>query len=246
MKTTQGLLRHGRKELVSMKLRLKKAFLATKEQLDAVVGIARGSRMDESWFGEIAEGKTVDGKRTHVVYDRERGYWMSLKYAVKTMDEGIVSARDYLDDPKEVHAYEKLLVDLGIVSEADEKASGWYVRVASEDKKKIVSLVKAMLDEDIEKQRFRPMNTRKTKDGKVYYTDLGDCGSWGRSMCLWFCLHNDIGFDVCFHGPKRSFHHVVYNGMCVLLAETVQQVTPFVEAHDIIETQRKERRNENC
>ena len=218
-----------------MKVRHYGGFHATEKQIDAIVEVSRGSRMDESWFGEISEAINNKGEKVHVVKDLENGHWLSLKFAVKVMNEGISSVRDYVEDPALIDAYEKLLVELGIVDGDVEIGSSWAVRVASKSRVDLIGLMKCIENEDHFHNRLRPMRVLKQRGANAYYLDIGGAGSWSRSPCLWYCASHDVPFDVCFDGPDMVVHHVIRYGNGTVFSETLKDRMPlFMKASDII------------
>ena len=81
------------------KVRHMHGYHATREELDVVVAIAQKSKID-AWFGEIEEAKAMDGSVVHVVHDLERDSWLTFKYAVRLLDEGITAPEDYVSKAK--------------------------------------------------------------------------------------------------------------------------------------------------
>lgn len=227
---------HAKKgEHLLMPVRHKTGHFATEDQLNALIDIAAATKMDESWFGHIVIAKTQSGKEVHVVRDRERESWLTLKYAVKLVNEGISSPRDYLDEIG-AEQFESLLKNLEIVPKDIDEKTYWKARFVSDSNVKIAKIMKRVMDKDSLHFRFRPMKISRGSDSGLYYIDLGDRGDWSSSMCLWFAKNNGIAFDVYFmrYGAKDYFNHVVYNGREVLLAETADSMRRTLSLEDIV------------
>lgn len=224
-----------REEGVWMKVNHSGGFLATEKQIDAIVEVSRRSKMDESWFGEIAEAVNKKGEKVHVVKDLENGHWLSLKFAVKVMNEGIFSVRDYIDDPSGVDAYYSLLYDLGIEDWVEDKMSNWTARMVSRSKIDLTNLLIRIGDEDRFYHRFRPMRVKVQPKTGVYYMDIGDAGKWEHSLCLWYCSNRKLAYDACFWGPDNIVHHVLTDGKNATEASTGFDIPLFMGAEDILE-----------
>ena len=210
--------------------------LATPDQLNALVDVTRGSRMDESWFGEIVEAVNKKGEKVHVVRDLERNRWLSLKFAVGVVNGGISNVRDYTDDPVVVDAYYDLLDYLGIEDGwMSNRLSSWAARIASRSRVAITNFMIKIGNEDHHYHRFRPMDVRRQGKTNAYYLDLGSTGKWGRSLCRWLCHERGVAYDVCFWGPDRECHHIVHNGKKVIVSEMCEKMPMFMKAEDIIE-----------
>lgn len=225
-----------------MRTRHRHGIHATEEQLNAIVDLSRATRMDESWFGEIREAVAGDGKKVHVVWDNDERIWLSLKFAVKLLDEGTGFERDYLEKSG-VHAYHGLLVKCGLMEPYNGKCS-WRARFASKIRHKLSVMRLGIMSER------NDMNFPIRKFGDVYYIDV--CGScdWVRSYCLWFARRNEmkIPYEVvatCDGG--KTFRRVVHNGECCVSYGTCVRDAPWLTPRDIVEktiTTRKEPRNE--
>lgn len=228
---------HAKKgEHLLMPVRHKTGHFATEDQLNALIDITAATKMDESWFGHIVIAKTQSGKEVHVVRDRERGTWLTLKYAVKLVNEGISSPRDYLDEVG-AEQFESLLKDLEIVPKDIDEKTYWAARFVSNSKVQIANLMKKVLEKDLLHHRFRPMKIMRRKNSGLYYIDLGDQGEWSSSMCLWFAKDNGIAYDVHFqrYGAKDYLNHVVYNGKNVIVAETTKSIWPKFPTDEIFD-----------
>lgn len=220
-----------------MRTRHRHGIHATEEQLNAIVDLSRATRMDESWFGEIREAVAGDGKKVHVVWDNDERIWLSLKYAVKILDEGSAFERDYLDQSA-VHAYHELLVKCGVMEPYRGKCR-WSARFASTSRHKLSVMRCGIMNER------NDMEFPIRRFGDIYYIDV--CGSyeWVRSYCLWFARRNDmkIPFEVVFTcDDGKTFHHVVHNGECVATAGTCNSEHPWLTPRDIVEKNNKDKK----
>lgn len=122
-----------------MKTRHAHGYLATPEEIDAVVEIAQRSKIDEAWFGEILEARARDGKKVHVVRDHERGTLLSFKFAVRMLDEGITSPFDYVPQSQWA-VFENLLKKLGIACAGAGKAERRTSRIADKSRERLREL----------------------------------------------------------------------------------------------------------
>lgn len=224
-----------------MKTRHKHGFHATLEQIDVLIDIVNSTAMDESWFGEIREAVSRDGNTVHVVKDMELGTWLSFRYAVSLVDQGICSARDYVTAEK-ADVYEAMLRQLGIVDKREDDESVWCARFVSKSKFKLGTVAKAVKEEDKRKSSFVPSKTRVRKDGDLFYLDLSRRGVWSRSQALWLARRSDmdLAFEVWFMGYDEIAHHVIYDGNYAVLAEADRKDRSigfgkdFISPHDIV------------
>ena len=122
-----------------MKTRHAHGYLATPEEIDAVVEIAQRSKIDEAWFGEVLEARARDGKKVHVVRDHERGTILSFKYAVRLLYEGIRSPFDYVSKSQGA-VFENLLKKLGISSAGAGKTDSLTSRIADKSREQFREL----------------------------------------------------------------------------------------------------------
>lgn len=195
-------------------------YKATNAELDVVVKIAQESKIDEAWFGDIVEAKARDGKIVHIVWDRERHSWISFKFAVQMLDEGINEPFDYVT-VKQALVFEKLLKKLGILE--PEMDARWTVRCASSSKHDLFEVMKHVLEEDVKEFRFRPMEIKKRRGLGIHYLDIGGKGFFDRSVCRWACTTNGVPFDAWYTRNGKT-HHYVYNGsrFCLCKEEPVK------------------------
>lgn len=227
-----------------MKVRHKHGYHASPREIDALLCIVNATKMDEFWFGEIREAKAQDGRTVHVVRDRERKSWLSFKYAVSLVDQGICSARDYVM-AEDADVYENMLRSLGIIDRSVDGESVWCARFVSERRSKLEALSHAVKDKDLRKSRFRPMMPRIVKDGDLYSLTLSAQEPWSRSMPLWFARRSDmkLAFEAQFTGLDGVVNHVVFDGEKAVLAEWSEAVScrwgEFMSPHDIVNYYKK-------
>lgn len=208
-------------------------YFATDPELNAVAMIAQGAKMDESWFGEIVEAYNRKGRRVHVVKDRERNSLLSFKYAVKTLDEGIGSPFDYMT-VKQGLVFEKLLKKLGIVPANIDTTASWTARFASTSERDMFGLMKAIIDEDSEAFRFRPLEIRDCNKKEIKFLDVGNKGDWNRSVCRWYCTTYGIPFEAWYRRFGKKLLHYVYNGREFCVSEEVDECKPVMTPVDIV------------
>ena len=215
------------------KVRHMHGYHATSEELDVVVKIAQESKIDEAWFGEIIEAKARDGKTVHVVKDMERNTFLSFKFAVKTLDEGIGSPFDYVT-VKQGLVFEKLLKKLGIVPANIDTTASWTARFASTSERDMFGLMKAIIDEDSEAFRFRPLEIRDCHKKGIRFLDVGNKGDWNRSVCRWYCTTYGIPFEAWYKRFGKKLLHYVYNGREFCVSEEVDERKPVMTPVDIV------------
>lgn len=205
-----------------VKVRHKSGHIATDAQINAMVDLARATKMDEAWFGEIEEAKARNGGIVHVVKDLERGTYLTLKYAVKLLDEGVGHIRDYLDLEGAVE-FERLMRKVGLITKTMEKRWFWTGRFVSKSRLVLSVLVKAILEHDLMWGRYRPMKICKSKKSGLYYLDVGDNWDWIHSTARWFCARGDndskISYEVWGYkglvGPSKFYRHGVVKGSMI-------------------------------
>lgn len=220
------------KKRKTVRIRTSRGHLVSPEQINALAVVARGSKMTESWFGEIVEAVNNKGEKVHVVRDLKKKKWMPIGWAVSCVNSGIVSVRDYTDDPAVVDAYYRLLEDVGLEDRKEDRLSNWAARIASKSRAEMTKFMLLIEKEDHFYGRFRPMKIRS--HGGAYYIDLGGCGKWGMTLCLWLCRERGLAYDVCFWGSgMTACNHVVHDGKKCIVAETCPP-TLFMKAEDIV------------
>lgn len=217
-----------------VKVRHKSGHRATDAQINAMVDLARATRMDESWFGEIIEAKAKSGGIVHVVKDRERGTYLTLKYAVKLLDESVGHVRNYLGLEGAVE-FERLMRKVGLITPKMEKKWFWTGRFVSRHKSVLVSMVKTIFEHDAMWARCRPMKVCQCKKSKLYYFDTGDNWDWMHSTARWFCGWCDVKLNISYEvwgyggltGNNKYYHHIWNgrtNGRTVGIGETCREL----------------------
>lgn len=199
-----------------IKVRHKHGHLATDAQILAVIDLARATRMDEAWFGEIVKAKARDGNIVHVVKDCSYNKYITLKYAVKLLDEGIAHVRDYLDADGALE-FESLMHKVGLVTPEMDQQWFWTGRFVSKSKAPLVTLVNAVFDNDVKLARYRPIKVLVHKKSGLYFTDLGGNWDWQHSLVKWFCSQDKyvdkIAYDVWGqNGYKDKYYNFWHCG----------------------------------
>lgn len=234
-----------------IRVRHKSGHRATDAQINAMVDLARATKMDEVWFGEIIEAKDKNGEIVHVVKDQERGTYLTLKYAVKMLDEGVSHIRDYLNLEEAVE-FESLMRKVGLITKTMEKRWFWTGRFVSKSRFVLSSLVKAILDHDLMLAIYRPMKICKSKKSGLYYLDIGDTWDWIHSTARWFCGRSDkkdkISYDIWGHrglsGVNRFYHHLKIMGVNMFTGTRAEMPSGPQSPEDIVAGKFEEEVNE--
>lgn len=206
-------------------VRHKTGHLATKKQIAAMVDLASATKMDESWFGNVVEAENQNGDLVHVVWDRERRDWLTLKYAVKLLDEGVGHVRDYLDLEGAVE-FEWLMRKVGLITPKMEKEWFWTGRFVSKSRRELCCLMDAVMAYDSMWDRFRPMTVIRRRKSNLYFLDLGDNLDWIHSTERWFCGRDDVKGKIAYEiwgyrgltGNDKYYHHLS-NGKEMIVGE---------------------------
>ena len=221
------------KKRKTIRIRTARGHFVAPEQINALAVVARGSKMTECWFGEIAEAVNNNGEKVHVVRNLKIKKWMPIRQAVSCVDGGIESVRDYTNDPAVVDAYYRLLEDVGLEDSKENRLSNWAARRAAKSRAEMTKFMLLIEKEDHFYGRFRPMKIRS--HGGAYYLDLGGCGKWSRTLCLWLCSKRGLAYDVCLWGPRMvECTHVVRDGKKCVLVEVCNPIPLFMNAEDIV------------
>lgn len=213
----------------------KGGYKASPEELDVVVKISRLSKLDESWFGEIQEFMTANGKVVHEVLDNEEDRWLSFRFAVKLLDEGVVTIWGYGLTDDEVKAWDSLLRKLGIISRREDAASFWNLRIACMNHSSLKAAMADISEMDRRMHRSRNLHLKafRTKS-RVYYLDLSDKGGWERSYERYVCYRLSIPFEVIYTDDGKSYRHVVSNGKMLTMSMPTDLWQLFLPPEDIV------------
>lgn len=215
--------------------RHKGGYRASPEELDVVVKMSRLVKLDESWFGEIQESRTVNGKVVHEVLDNEEGRWLSFRFAVKLMDEsvGTIWGCGLTDD--EIKVWDLLLRKLGIISRRKDAASFWNLRMACRSYSAIKSAMADISDMDRRMHRSRSSHFKVFRTrSRVYYLDFSGKGGWERAYERYVCYRLRVPFEVIYTDDGKNYRHVVSNGEMLTMSMPTDMWQLFLSPDDIV------------
>ena len=97
--------------------------------------------------------------------------------------------------------------------------------------------MRAIIEEDSQEFRFRPMKIRGVE---VKFIDISNRGDFNRSVCRWYCIDHGIPFEAVFRRYGQETLHYVHNGRELCVSEKLDDdPKSMMKPNDIVNMERK-------